>query len=54
VHLAIPLFKASALFEEYKVCARAQEKNAQTQKKFGGENCTSGRLFVAGTVACQS
>jgi hypothetical protein len=36
--------KASARFEEYKVCARAQEKNARNQKKFCAGNCTSGRL----------
>jgi hypothetical protein len=36
--------KASARFEEYKVCARAQEKNARKQKKFCANNCTSGRL----------
>jgi hypothetical protein len=45
MHLAIPLCKASALFEEYKVCAHAQEKNARNKKKFGGGNCFAGRRF---------
>jgi hypothetical protein len=34
VQLAIPLCKASARFEEYKVCACTQEKNARNQKEF--------------------
>jgi hypothetical protein len=45
VRVAIPLCKASALFEEYKVCACAQEKNAENEKKFGVGNCTCGRIF---------
>jgi hypothetical protein len=43
MRLAVHFRQASALFEEYKVCACTQEKNARYQKNFVWGNGTVGR-----------